>query len=748
MQVPAGATGKNFPHTPRTDSGSLSQYVLRGLLLAGVAYGAMAGVALAQGADDSALCADPSDLSQATFCDIAAGTTLLDALTVISRTGESPIESMASVSRIDAQTLAQRMPATANDIFFGTPGIAIQTDARRAGSAANIRGLQDFGRVQVIVDGARQNFQRSGHGTSSMFFVDPNLLESVEVVRGPVANTYGSGAIGGVVMFNTKSANTFLLPDEDYALTTTAVYDSNARGITTSATGAVRLSENADILANVVWRDFGDYTGGDGNDVVGTSFDVLSGLVKGTIRPTDFSELTLAWNGSRNSWEEGSGARQADALQNTFSVQYEFDDPDNDWLDLHINASVNLVDLTATNLTDLRRWSEAAGTFVTVPAGSETGYDLATYGFDIWNTSRLTTGVVEHELTYGGDIVFDDVTTANPLGGDDSYTPSGQRTVGGAYIQNKMTYDWLEVVGAVRYDVFNLESDAGSSSGSRLSPRLTVGVSPFDDGPLEGLQFYGTYAEGYRSPAITETLINGMHPAGVVFPFLPNPDLAPETAKTWEFGVNYAADSLFTHNDSLRLKAAYFDNAIDNYIGMNSSIPTGTAGCAAPGPGPIFGPGFPPTVIGYYPGTCAQYQNFASAEIRGFELEALYDQQTWFAGLSASIIEGHRIEGGIKSPLVSIPTTQVTGQAGVRLLEGALTVGGEVQRNWAPEGVTMDDYTLVNLFASYQAADNVELNLRVDNLFDVSYAKPLNVGTTSTVYEPGISFKLGATVRW
>ena len=85
----------------------------------------------------------------------------------------------------------------------------------------------------------------------------------------------------------------------------------------------------------------------------------------------------------------------------------------------------------------------------------------------------------------------------------------------------------------------------GETSGDRLSPRITVGVSPFRPGPLEGLQLYGTYAEGYRSPSVTETLISGLHPAGVTFPFLPNPDLKPETGKTWEFGVNYSPDGVF-----------------------------------------------------------------------------------------------------------------------------------------------------------------------------------------------------------
>jgi len=722
---------------------------MRGVLLTSVALGTLTGAAMAQDVAQADLCAAPVAPENLAFCDVSQDVMLLDGITVISRTGEAPIDALASVSRIDAQTLERRMPSSANDVFFGAPGIAIQTDARRSASAANIRGLQDFGRVQVIVDGARQNFNRYGHGTGSMFFVDPALLDTVEVIRGPVSNTYGSGAIGGVVMFNTKSAETFLDPGAQYGLETSVNYDSNAQGITTSATGAVRLTESFDVLGNVVWRKFDDYTAGDGTTVPDSGFDVLSGLVKATLRPTEFSKLDLGWNGANNEWEELDGARAVDTTQNTFSARFEHRDPTNELIDFHANASVNMIDYGAVNLTDLSRYSEQDQAFVTVPAGAETGYDLTTYSFDVWNTSVIETGVVRHELTYGGDIVHDRVDTSNPIdgGGEDPYNPAGSRTVGGLHLQDKASFEWLEVIAGLRYDFYELESEGATNSGSRLSPRFTVGVSPFEEGPLSGLQAYATYAEGYRSPSITETLIDGTHPAFAIFPFLPNPDLDPETAKTWEFGVNYAIDGLFNPDDSLRLKGAYFHNDVDNYIGMNDAIPTGTGGCDAPAAGPIFA-GSPPRMVGYNMGTCAQFQNYAAAEIQGFELEAMYDQGGWFAGLSTSVIEGTLIDADGESPLTTIPTTQITAQAGVRLLDEALVLGGEVQRNWMPEGAVADDFTLVNAFASYKATENVSFNLRVDNLFDVHYANPLTASTTEPVYEPGRAIKVGATVRW
>ena len=93
--------------------------------------------------------------------------TLLDQITVVSRTGESAIETMASVSHIDQEQLRRLMPTTPQGAFFGVPSVTVQSDAKRAASSVNIRGLQDFGRVAVIIDGARQDFQRSGHGTQS-----------------------------------------------------------------------------------------------------------------------------------------------------------------------------------------------------------------------------------------------------------------------------------------------------------------------------------------------------------------------------------------------------------------------------------------------------------------------------------------------------------------------------------------------------------------------------------------------------
>jgi hemoglobin/transferrin/lactoferrin receptor protein len=683
----------------------------------------MAGVAIATISTSGALAQqagpptpEQQDTSSQKATEDASGATLLDKILLLSRIGETAIESLASASHVDQEQLDRRMASTLNDVFFGVPGVTIQSDARRVSSSVNIRGMQDFGRVAVIVDGARQDFQRSGHGTESTFYLDPDLVKSVDIIRGPVANTYGSGAIGGVVYFDTKDATDFLKPEETWATSLTGRYETNGNGWTTSATGAYRFSPDFDVLGNIVYRDYGDYKDGDGDRVDGSAFEVLSGMLKTTIRPSENSELKLGWVGTDDAWSELSGGApkyDVDLKQNTFTGQYHLTDDEQSWLDLHVNTSFNGA-----------RLDQAA-----IASGDATSYDLDTYGVDVWNTSRFDTGMLSHQLTYGGDWLRDHVVTTTPTGDSDLFTPSGTRRIWGAYIQDKVNYDWLEVIGGLRYDSFDLKGNDTTNSGDRLSPRVSVGVSPFESEALKGLQFYGTYAEGYRAPTTSEALISGIHPFPP-FPFLPNPDLKPETAKTWEFGVNYQRDGVLAADDSLRLKAAYFNNDVDDYIDF-VSVTTGPA-C-----GPPWG--------------CFQNQNFASAKIDGFEFESIYDAAWGYAGLSAAITKGHKIDhDGVRSDLESVPSSQVTAQLGLRFLEDRLTVGGEVQYNGKPKGNDLaDDYTLVNAFATYQATENFKLDLRVDNLFDTKYATALNAAFTDPViYDPGITLKLAATMRF
>ena len=170
---------------------------------------------------------------------------------------------------------------------------------------------------------------------------------------------------------------------------------------------------------------------------------------------------------------------------------------------------------------------------------------------------------------------------------------------------------------------------------------------------------------------MTETLISGLHPPGVIFPFLPNPDLKPETAKTFEFGVNFTPRRAIVPGDGLRLKAAAFHNKVDNFIDLEEIEAGSRPDCPFLPLPPVFVPG------GYYVPACYQYVNIAEATIKGFELEGVYDAGRVFAGLTLTVLDGEDEATG--EPLLTVPPAEIVGRVGFRFLQEKILVGGEVQ---------------------------------------------------------------------
>ncbi len=177
---------------------------------------------------------------------------------------ESAIDALSGSSAVGKEQLDQQYQATeVSDILNTIPGVTTSQTSSDTAQSVNIRGLQDFGRVNVLIEGARQNFQRSGHNANGSFYLEPEMIGSVDVTRGPTSMIYGSGAIGGVVAFKLLNADDILRAGEYAAVQQKGSYGSNDDALLGSFTGAVR-SGNFDILGQTNFRDSNDYTDGRG----------------------------------------------------------------------------------------------------------------------------------------------------------------------------------------------------------------------------------------------------------------------------------------------------------------------------------------------------------------------------------------------------------------------------------------------------------------------------------------------------
>jgi hemoglobin/transferrin/lactoferrin receptor protein len=681
----------------------------------------------------------------------AAPVQSLDTITAVAtKTEERAIDALAPVSVVTLEQIQGLQPNRLSDVFYNVPGVAFQERGDDPSTVINIRGLQDFGRVAVVVDGARQNYQRTGHNANGSFFLDPELVGGVDVVRGPTANIYGSGAIGGLVSFRTKDIDDVVRPGERWGVDMTGSGGTNnARGMG-SIFGGVRATPDVDVFGGAVYRTQGNYKDGNGTEIGNTGNEIAAGLMKVTVRPAEGHEVKLGGvfqdyqysigqfnrgpttTAALRALNQGSSVYASDAKNYMGTLTWKYSRPDDNLWDWNMSLYGNRTDNDQTKTYHYSTAGAAlcgngnAGNNISGCVGDKRGYVLDTLGIDVHNTTRFNVGDWRNAVTFGLDAFQDDVRTFDSRGNSNITTPSGLRTVSGGFAQLKQNYStWLEVISAIRYDRYDLHSPtvATGGGGDRFSPKMTIGVTP-----VAGFTPYVSYAEGYRAPSITETLISGGHATGGgpaffncpdgtsgLFCFQPNPNLRPEVGKNKEIGLNLKYDNVFTAADSFRGKLNLFRNDVDGYIDLIASTPVAV---------PPFG-----SFSQFY-----QYQNIAHARIEGFEWETAYDAGLWYVGFSGHLIRGKNVATNVG--LSTITPRKITTTGGVRLLDRRLILAAQWSsfgpNNDVPAGyLPATGYELVNLYLTWNATKDVVFTASIDNLLN-QYYRPYAIPGSST----------------
>ncbi|WP_241117305.1 TonB-dependent hemoglobin/transferrin/lactoferrin family receptor [Achromobacter xylosoxidans] len=280
----------------------------------------------------------------------------------------------------------------AAELIQDTPGVASAVNRQNPGLSINIRGMQDFGRVNMMIDGMRQDFVQNGHmQRNGEMYVDSELLSEVEVERGVVRGVHGTGAMAGSVDFRTLDFGDVLREGRDIGLklrgTSGMGYQGNGVNFIGSAAGAARAGENLEVLAAVSRRSIGDYrigayggasgqnsvwvTDSDGrgigkveyNDVKFAAQEQDSRLFKARWKLNDASSLQFSYVGTQVGYsytmdanlsvqESGTPWRKLGASRaqsNSFALDYKLKPADSPWLDL--NLKLYAVDTSIKNHT-------------------------------------------------------------------------------------------------------------------------------------------------------------------------------------------------------------------------------------------------------------------------------------------------------------------------------------------------------------------------------------------------------------
>jgi len=599
---------------------------------------------------------------------------------------QEAIEALDNVVGLDRQDIDRTNSADPARLLNQIPGVNASATGDDPGTVVNVRGLQEYGRVVVTVDGVRQDFGRPSHAGNGSFYLDPEMLKAVTVIRGPVAGVYGSGGIGGSISFETIDARDFLEDDERWAVGLKGGYESNGDGLLGRTTGAMRLTDNADMLICTTNRNVRDSKDGDGNKIRYSGQRSDSQLIKGSFRPADGHELKWGWMRFGSNYDSSRSAGSdsptisvddTDTTSYTANARYSFKSPSNPLINFQIEGYRSVTDSDQTRIRD----------------GEHRTYRVRTNGWAVKNQSMLFADNWDHIFSYGADgYQLDGRSNHNNFG-------EGKTNAWGSYFQWEGHYaKWLQLIGALRYDHYELKgADRDQSmrkmSKDRISPRFTVGISP-----IENVTTYLTYAEGFRAPSIAEVFRGGGH--GATTTNIPNFELMPETASTIELGVNYKHDGLFTSNDVLRTKLSVYHTRIEDYIDRAYVTINGRRH--------------------------SQFQNVGKVTLKGIELDGNYDTGRYYARITGSLTSASTYNG---IPLNNAPLKRVVLNLGGRSADqkwdyGArwtLTASTERSLETAPRA---PGYGLVDLYSSWKLNKAVTLSLSIDNLLDKTYTDP------------------------
>ncbi len=118
----------------------------------------------------------------------------------------------AGVSVIDRQTIEERGYTTLTEALSAVPGVHVSQSGGPGGNASVFVRGTNSNAVLVLRDGMPLNDASDSSGAFN-FGVDTLAdVERIEVIRGPMAALYGSGAIGGVINLISRRGSRTWLP--------------------------------------------------------------------------------------------------------------------------------------------------------------------------------------------------------------------------------------------------------------------------------------------------------------------------------------------------------------------------------------------------------------------------------------------------------------------------------------------------------------------------------------------------------
>jgi outer membrane receptor for ferrienterochelin and colicins len=500
----------------------------------------------------------------------------------------------ASISVITGEELQKKSYTDVIDAVKNMPGVSVQGGGNN--KEITIRGM-GASYTKYLVNGRPVSAGRTvnGNGTDGgkigAYLPPIDMIERIEVVRGPMSSLYGSDAMGGVINIITKKASSsnwhgsispeYTKSNNDYA--------NDSYGVGFYAAGPLikdKLSLSLD--GNFQGNDESDYVGGEGQKS-GSSESEKKIRKLGT---------ELVWNVNEH---------------HDIGLRYDFT---NQQYTTTLGKSVGIASQASTNENEKELYTlthKANYDHFTVDSYYQDETTKKVYSgavsdqkqeeLQVFNTQG-TFFLDDHTLTLGGQYQTEKITdTTNGLASVTGLTTL-DRWLFALYAENEwnITDDFALTLGAR----FNKDEYFGGE----VTPRI-YGVYHLTD----VLTLKGGVSTGYKQPAISQ-ISEGFGSrtgkgSGVI---IGNPDLSPEKSTSYELGFNFSDPELGLTSSLMVFKSDFKDKIVENRLcetpGTTNSSPVQDWKCSANGNPYRF---------------VSQMMNVSDAEMKGVEFALDYD---------------------------------------------------------------------------------------------------------------------------
>lgn len=118
------------------------------------------------------------------------------------RTAQTAEQSLAAVTVIDRAEIERKQAASLPELLRGVPGASLANNGGPGKTTSLFLRGTESDHVLVLIDGIKVGSATSG--SAALQDLPVELIERIEIVRGPRSSLYGSEAIGGVIQIFTR----------------------------------------------------------------------------------------------------------------------------------------------------------------------------------------------------------------------------------------------------------------------------------------------------------------------------------------------------------------------------------------------------------------------------------------------------------------------------------------------------------------------------------------------------------------